>query len=483
MEGDGQKVPVAQEVKPEVKGVSQTPPQPPADSQTPLPPAGQVPSGNLVGGSAPPEKPKRSKKKKIVIGFILMLVLMVVAYGIYLAMSYRNCSKTTPQTCETNTCGFSLTGFESTTETKGDCCGNTKCEVGETSSSCSTDCPSCDDNSECTSDSYDYDGQQCVHEQTFAPCHVRSITLSSVVPEDDYQIKVELTASDFDYSKAKINGEDIRFFDEDDNPLNYWIEDWNSEGGKSSVWVKVVSSETDKIYMYYGHPDASSASAGLGVFEFFEGFDYETEKELTKVWDKHGSPEIELSNSVVTITTSGGEEHGGQYISLNVGADILINNIFEMNLKRFSGGDYANHMANIGNASSLAGPASDAWALLRHNPSPDGGIVVFGSNYGGIASPPVGSFNTIMIYHQDGVSYAYEPAGTKVAQYTWPMGGPSPGRDYILLGGTAYQSGNGKASYDWIRVRKYVSTEPSATLGNEESVGEESAIKEFYSEQ
>jgi len=232
--------------------------------------------------------------------------------------------------------------------------------------------------------------------------------------------------------------------------------------------------------MSYGYPDASSASAGSSVFEFFEDFDYETEKELIKVWNRHGSPTIELSDSIVTITTSGTEEHGGQYISLNVGADILINNIFEMNLKRFSGGSYQNHMTVIGSASSTAGPASDAWAILRHNPAPDGGIVVFGSNYGGVASPPVGSFNTIKIYHQDGVSTAYEPPGTKVAQYTWPMGGSSSGSDYVLLGGTAYKSGAGKASYDWLRVRKYASKEPSASVGNEESVSEESAIKELY---
>ena len=464
MESNVPKVPVTQKLKPEVKEVSQTPQQSPVVPQTPT-------------ESTPPPKPKKGSKK-IVILLILLPVLAIVAYGIFLAVTYVNCSKTTPQACETNTCGFSLTGFKSTTETIEGCCGNTKCEVGETSSDCSADCPNCDDKSECTKDSYDYNEQQCIYEQLFAPCHVRPITLSTATPETDYQIKIEISSSNFDYSKAKTNGEDIRFIDENDNQLNYWIENWNEEGA-SAVWVKVASSETKKIYMYYGHPDASSVSTGSLVFEFFEGFDYGSESELTKVWSKHGSPTIELSDSIVTIATSGAEEHGGQYISLNVGTSILLNNIVELNLKRFPGGDYANHMANIGNASSIAGPASDAWALLRHNPSPDGGIVVFGSNYGGIVSPPVGSFNTIKIYHQDGVSYAYEPPGTKVAQYTWPMGGPSPGRDYVLLGGTAYKSGHGKASYDWIRVRKYTSSEPSATVGNEESAGE-NTIKELY---
>jgi hypothetical protein len=467
MEGDAPQAPVTQEAQPEVNKVAQAPQQPADDSPE-------------TSETTSPPKPKKSKAKKVVIFLILIPILGAIAYGIFIAITYWKCSKTTPQACETNTCGFSLSGFSLTTEMKDNCCGNKTCEIGETNSVCATDCPNCDDGSECTEDSYNYNSQQCVHEQLYAPCHVRSIALSPATPDDDYQVNVRLTSSNFDYLKTKASGEDIRFIDENDNLLHYWIEDWNKEG-ESSVWVRIEDLGTDKIYMYHGYSDASSASDAQAVFNFYEGFDYESEGELAKVWSKHGSPKIELSDGIVTISTSGSsEEHGGQYISKNVGADILINNIVEMSVKRFSGGSYQNHMANIGYTSSIAGAAGESWALLRHNPSPDGGIVVFGSNHGGVAPPPVGSFNTIKIYHQDGVSYAYEPPGTKIAQYSWPMGEPPPGRDYVLLGGTTYQSGFGKASYDWIRIRKYASNEPSATLGDEESADEESTIKELY---
>lgn len=472
MKSETPQAPGGQEVKPEVGDVAQVTQQPADVSQTPTEPA-------------PPEKPNKSKAKKVVIGLILLIVLIILGYVGYLAYTYWNCSKITPKICETNKCNFSLTGFKSTTETKHDCCGNTKCEVGETSSDCNTDCPSCDDGSDCTSDSYDYDGGQCIHEQLFAPCHVRPITLSTAIPETDYQIKIELNSTNFDYSKAKENGEDLRFSDENGDPLSFWIEDWNKEG-VSTVWVKITDSAAEKINMYYGHADASLAGEGSLVFDFFEDFDYQTESELTKIWGKHGSPTIQLSDGIVTIETSGieeDEEHGGQYISRNVGADILLSNIVEMNLKRFPGAGYSNHMAVIGNASQTAGTANDTWALLRHNPSPDGGIVVFGSNYGGVAPPPVGSFNTIKIYHQDGVSTAYEPPDTKVAEYSWPKGGPSPGKDYVLLGGTAYHTGYGKASYDWLRVRKYASKEPSASVGDEETASESSSIKDLYTKQ
>jgi hypothetical protein len=161
-----------------------------------------------------------------------------------------------------------------------------------------------------------------------------------------------------------------------------------------------------------------------------------------------------------------------------VGSSTLVNNLVEMSVKRFSG--HHSHMANIGYTSSSGGSIGDGdtWAALRYSPSPDGSLVVFGGNHGSIASSPIGSFNTIMIYHQEGVSYAYEPPDTKVAQYSWPM--PLPPGDYVLLGGATTISGSGKASYDWIRVRKYFSKEPSASVGDEEAVGEESTIEELY---
>jgi len=402
------------------------------------------------------------------------IITIIFILGVFLISGINGCAQ---KECEITTDCADKTCF--TVQCKdsncfyspiSDCCGNEKCETGETYENCADDCPNCEDYDECTTkERYDYHEQKCIHEP-IAPCYLRSITLAPATPEIDYQIKIELTPSNFDYSKAKTNGEDIRFFDENDNLLNYWIEDWNGAGGVSTVWVKVTSSGTDKIYMYYGHPDASSESSSSAVFDFFDHFDYSSESELIQVWNKYGSPVIELSDSKVTITTSEDGEHGGQHIFKNVGSSTLLNNIVEINVKRFPGGGYANHMAHIGSTSSSGGHAAGGWALLRHNPSPDGGIVVFGSNYGGITSSPIGSFNIIKIYHQDGVSYAYEPPDTKVAEYSWPV--KPPQGDYVLLGGQTYQSGSGKASYDWIRVRKYASTEPSANIGNKEVVDE-----------
>ena len=405
----------------------------------------------------------KQKSKYIVAGIIAVLVIIgIILASVFLFPECKINDDCLAKTCFTAQCTNNKCGYSPVT----DCCGNDMCETDETYNNCAADCPNCDDDNECTKDSYDHHEQKCINEP-LAPCYLRPITLAPATSEIDYQIKIDLTPSNFGYSKTKTNGEDIRFFDENDNPLNYWIEDWNGAGGISTIWVKVSGSGTDKIYMSYGHPDASSASTASAVFEFFEDFDYSDESELTQVWDKYGSPVIELSDGIVTITASKAGEHGGQHIFKNVGASILLNNIVEIRAKRFPG--HHSHMANIGYTLSTGGSISDGncWAALRYSPSPDGTHVVFGGNNGGINSSPIDSFNTIKIYHQDGVSYAYEPPDIKVAEYSWPKEPPPGG--YVLLGGATTISGSGKASYDWIRVRKYASIEPSATVGNEEA--------------
>jgi subtilase family serine protease len=98
------------------------------------------------------------------------------------------------------------------------------------------------------------------------------ITLVPATPVDDYQVKVNLTTSNFNYSKARPNGEDIRFYDHAGTELNYWIEKWNTSG-TSTVWVKVKNANTSEIYMDYGNENALPASNGTATFVFFDDFE------------------------------------------------------------------------------------------------------------------------------------------------------------------------------------------------------------------
>ncbi|HRP36993.1 MAG TPA: DUF2341 domain-containing protein, partial [Candidatus Dojkabacteria bacterium] len=81
----------------------------------------------------------------------------------------------------------------------------------------------------------------------------------------DFPVLVTLNSDNFDYSKAKEDGGDLRFTDSDGiTSLNYQIETWNVEGD-SFVWVKIpqvdINSDTDSFYLYYGNNVATDASS------------------------------------------------------------------------------------------------------------------------------------------------------------------------------------------------------------------------------
>lgn len=100
----------------------------------------------------------------------------------------------------------------------------------------------------------------------------RDITLNALTPMANYQVKIELNSTNFDYTHLNSNGSDIRFYDQSHNPLNYWVETWNY-GGDSLIWVKIPSMGTSSFRMCYGNSSATSESNGDGVFLLYDDFE------------------------------------------------------------------------------------------------------------------------------------------------------------------------------------------------------------------
>ncbi len=87
----------------------------------------------------------------------------------------------------------------------------------------------------------------------------------------DYQIKIELNSSIFEFDRADENGDDIRFSEDDKitEIPDYWIENWNKAGKTAALWVKVPNISaglTQKIYMYYGNSLAIGVSSSHNTF-------------------------------------------------------------------------------------------------------------------------------------------------------------------------------------------------------------------------
>jgi len=114
----------------------------------------------------------------------------------------------------------------------------------------------------------------------------------------DFQVLVELNSANFDFSKAKTDGSDIRF-SANGEELNYWIEEWDAGAKRVKIWVKVSSipanSET-KIRMYYGNPSAMAVSNGDKVFEFFDDFE-RTSLDINKwSYEEEGTGNLDFKN-------------------------------------------------------------------------------------------------------------------------------------------------------------------------------------------
>ena len=86
-----------------------------------------------------------------------------------------------------------------------------------------------------------------------------NITENSGNDLTDYQVKIPVVYE----SKMQSDFSDLRFTDSDGTTLlSYWVEEY-TEGSSATVWVKIPdipASGVKTIYMYYGNPPAGSAS-------------------------------------------------------------------------------------------------------------------------------------------------------------------------------------------------------------------------------
>ena len=92
------------------------------------------------------------------------------------------------------------------------------------------------------------------------------------VPDDveNYPLAVLLDKSRFDFSQARADGADIRFFDAAGKALPHAIELWDRESGSAAIWVllDVVkgNSKDQSIVMRWGHSGAPDISDSKAVF-------------------------------------------------------------------------------------------------------------------------------------------------------------------------------------------------------------------------
>jgi|GEM_PF-1119632 len=93
----------------------------------------------------------------------------------------------------------------------------------------------------------------------------------------DYQVKVVLDGSNFNFALAEPDGADLLFTDLDGIVFYpYWIEIWDPAQQQAVVWVRIPdlpAGVTTEIALLFGNPSAAALSDGEATFLFYSGFE------------------------------------------------------------------------------------------------------------------------------------------------------------------------------------------------------------------
>jgi len=128
--------------------------------------------------------------------------------------------------------------------------------------------------------------------------------------QTNFQINLSIgTSALVNAGKMQSDCDDIRITDVNGKLLPYWIEENNpgcNAATDTNIWVKAPSLPTSgaTLYIYYGNPSASSYQNGNDVFEFFD--DFSGASLNTNKWTSLESPSI--SAGVLSLNSTSTKE-------------------------------------------------------------------------------------------------------------------------------------------------------------------------------
>ena len=289
----------------------------------------------------------------------------------------------------------------------------------------------------------------------------------------DYQIKLSLNSSNFDFSKANSDGSDIRFTDSDGvTKLSYWIENWDSTNQTATVWVKVNSipaSSTKDIYMYYGNPSATSESNGDDTFVFFD--DFNSGSLDGNKWYSNGAS---VSGGTCKLDGDSSNHQKGIKTKQTFPNTIHV----YTRCRRSSSGDLDPNLwytdISITSSSTINGPDQNGLAIWATENSGSAGLYLNKSKKISLDNYTTTSWTDIEFRPTSGDLYAKIGSSSGHSNTTH-----SYNNQPITI---AINSSSGYNLYvDYIRVVNYTSPAPSETVGNEELTPRNQYNSSFYS--
>jgi len=301
-----------------------------------------------------------------------------------------------------------------------------------------------------------------------------TITEQSGSTLTDYQVRIELNSSNFDFSKANADGSDIRFTaDDGETLLPYWIEKWDNANQQAVIWVKVPSIPANSdvtIYMYYGNGEAEDESDGEAVFEFFDDFE-ETSLDANK-WNsgKSSYTTLEVVNGELHIEASTRNEPLHVWVATKNSIPFPCRVRYKERVVNCEHSAWVRDIITDANSgftySSLPEP------IMGYSPG-DGTLCGDRAWFDGSSelisgvTTPDNTIQIIEIVAQSG-DFRIKKNDTEIYSNLNSLS-TTPTTTYWHFGiYKYYNGGNPDIYYDWIAVMKYAEQEPTVTVGSEE---------------
>jgi uncharacterized repeat protein (TIGR01451 family) len=291
-----------------------------------------------------------------------------------------------------------------------------------------------------------------------------------------YQVLIKLNNSNFDFTRAKPDGSDMRITGVDGTTeLKYWIESWNSTAPQAAfIWVRLfpLMIGTNTIYLYYNNNSpVVSLSDGTKTFDGFDDQWSQFAGGALNWSEKTQTPSAldEINSTFTWIIFSGTPTASGGILSLPPGSGIKSNASylfhavgFRANFGLGSGGQWG------GFINEIAGPQSIIADRLHDVTFVD--MYLINSTGGSAITTPLNgdwhnAFHTYEIRWRSGWSDGNIDHGVSTGSSTSEVPTTS-------LPVTLYSSpgSNSTLIVDWVYERLYQDPEPTANLGTEQGL-------------
>jgi hypothetical protein len=112
---------------------------------------------------------------------------------------------------------------------------------------------------------------------TIPDLSIKSIRIKETSGETlrEHPVQIPFNSKNFP-SDAEEDGSDINIFDQNGREIPRWIEEWDRDGKKGSIWVKVPEIPADdeiELLLLTGNPGVPAENNGSNIFPFFDDFE------------------------------------------------------------------------------------------------------------------------------------------------------------------------------------------------------------------